>query len=410
MLHHPEAYMRPDSTDYLRLADSILRGAFEGATGAPDTLRTPGYPALLALLQLVSGDPRWAALVNIMLDAGTAALIASTAAILAPGPWSWTAGLLYAFEPVVAAHATLILSEAPFNLLMTLALHCLVRAGTAARRNWSMLAGFALACAALTRPIAVYLWMPLGLVLASRWGPRGTKSLLLFVLAATVPTGLWCARNAALHGSFSFTSISGVNFLFYEAAAVKSVAEAIPVAQAADELARDFKREHPDPILNPFEESRLRRAAARGYLLAHPTAAMRAHAASAVKLLAGPGIDLIAEELEPGRPMPGSDLPRGEVRAGGTRALLRERPGLWALLVFTLGSLALGYAAAACGAWRLWRGPSRFGASLILTTAAYLLALSIGGWAYYRFRVPLWLVLCLLASGAAPSPPDRTSS
>ncbi|MEK7382740.1 MAG: hypothetical protein AAB262_05575, partial [Elusimicrobiota bacterium] len=93
MLHHPEAYMRPDSTDYLRLADSILRGAFEGATGAPDTLRTPGYPALLALLQLVSGDPRWAALVNIMLDAGTAALIASTAAILAPGPWSWTAGL-----------------------------------------------------------------------------------------------------------------------------------------------------------------------------------------------------------------------------------------------------------------------------------------------------------------------------
>lgn len=410
MRDYPAAYLRPDSADYLRLAGDLLgRGAF-GTDALPETFRTPGYPALLALLRLAWADPRWAALLNVVLDSCAAALVAATAGRLAPGRWSWTAGLLYALEPAAAGHAALVLSEAPFNLALTLGLHALLRAGPEARPRWAAAGGLALAAAALIRPVALYLWIPLALTLASLWGRRGAPALLGFLLGAVLPVALWCLRNLALFGHFAFTSLPGTNLLLYEASAVKSAAEGGSSASAARALQEEFARENPGPITNPFERSRLQSAHARRYLFAHPGAALRAHAAAALKLLAGPAIDLIDEELAPGRARP----PQAESGAGasgrGTLALARERPALGGLLIFAWAWLAAAYAAAAAGARRLWAG-ARFGAAVILTAAAYLLAVSVGGWAYYRFRVPLWPCVCLLAAGAfSPGPRRREES
>jgi uncharacterized membrane protein YqjE len=66
--------------------------------------------------------------------------------------------------------------------------------------------------------------------------------------------------------------------------------------------------------------------------------------------------------------------------------------------------LALDYGLAALGIWRLWK-VRRFEAVACLAPIAYLIAISAGGWAYYRHRLPILPLISILGAGALPQPP-----
>lgn len=387
LLPHPEGALRPDSPTYLAPAQSLAAGrGFLGVDGQPDAVRTPGYPALLALHRFVSDRAALPTLTQCLLDSGTAVLASELAVALA-GPAAWPAGLLYALDPVAAAHAPLLLSEALFGFLLTLSALLSLRGPPAA-------AGLSYALATLTRPVTMFLWPIWAPALA--WA-RGRRPALVFALCAGVPLALWCGRNLARFGAFEFTSIHGQNLL-WEAAAAMGVTEGAPHDETR--VALEARALEAGPYKDAFDRSRRMLAVARAELRGRKLALLRLHAVSTVKMLAGPGVDALAEVVWPGRPLPGSGPERRDVMTGsGTRALLSERPILWLPLLWTLALLAAVYALAARGAWRLWK-EKREEAVLMLVPVLYLLAVSGGSWGYYRLRLPLMPLLAALAGCA----------
>lgn len=400
MSPRPDAFARADSGGYLALADSMRAGRGFTLDGtAPDATRTPGYPAFLAAHRLVSSDPRFPALTQAFLDSGTAVLVAQAGLALGLGPAAWAGGLLYAVEPAAATHSVLLLTEtlSTFLLAVSLLLACRMmrdeRSSPVAAAAW----GLALGAAALVRPVNLYLTVPwaAAMLLSRR---NLFRPLLLGAALSSALTLSWCARNAAVLGSFSFTSITGASLLFWEAPAVLSVADGIPYGEAQTRLEADFKAAHPGP-LDAFDESRLRRAEAKRILRAHPGAMLKTHVLAVARILLGPALDLVDDELFPAAPPDRGDSGAFGAAGAGTLALARRKPLLWGVLALTLAVLGAAYALAAAGVFALRR--RKDAAAAVLAPLAYLLVLSSGGWAYYRFRVPLWPFVCVLAAAGA---------
>ncbi|OGS00340.1 MAG: hypothetical protein A2V88_06390 [Elusimicrobia bacterium RBG_16_66_12] len=404
----PEAAAIADTPTYTAPADSLVReGSFLGVDGKPDPLRTPGYPALLALHRAFTASPRAPGLTQCLLDAGTAALTADAAMLLVPHPLAWTAGLLYALDPMAAAHAPLLASEPLFVFLLVACAWMLLRAA-----GWrsAALAGALLGASALTRPVAVYLWVPWSLGLLAFWGPRRWAWALAFALSAALPVGLWCARNAAVFGSFEISSMSGMNLYYWEGGAVLAAVEGKPFSETRRRLEGEDAAAAP-PGEGPFDSSRRLRALARPIFVAHPGTLLRLHAMAALKMMLAPGTDQIASVWWPGESKPDAPVTDAHRLAGaGTFAHLRRHPSLWLALALTAALLAATYAGAAIGAFRLWSAQKSSGAVFFLLPAAYLFALSSWSFAYYRFRIPMIPLLATLAAGVLIRRDDSAGS
>jgi hypothetical protein len=117
-------------------------------------------------------------------------------------------------------------------------------------------------------------------------------------------------------------------------------------------------------------------------------------------MLLSPGVDLVQEVVWPGSENAPVVSPAGAVTGAGSLAVLRRHPALWLAVAWNAALLALAYALAVIGAWGLWRERRWSGLAVCLTPVVYMLAISAGGWAYYRHRVPILpLILVLSASG-----------
>lgn len=394
MSRQPDSLTRPDTATYAEPARHLSRGEGFLSQGRPELSRTPGYPAFLAAHELLGLDrPAAVALTQVVLDAGTAALVALAAGLVGAHPAAWALGLLYAFDPVAAAHAPLLLTETLFTFLLALCVLLLLRGGAAAP-------GLCLGAATLVRPITLYLWLPWSLALAASLKGRARRAALVFAAAAALLPALWCARNRAVAGHFEYSTITGVNALSWEAASVRAALDGTSLEDGRRKVAEEFSRRYPDPVADPFEVSRLRRRLARVIVLSHLGQTARLHLVSTVKMLFGPGLDLVAQALSPGEPLPSEESLVYSVAGAGTFAVLKARPHLWGVLVTTGLVLTLCYGLGAFGALRLWRLGRRFESAVLLSPLAYLLLLSGGGWSYYRFRIPLMPLLAILSAGA----------
>lgn len=380
----------------------IRQGAFsvsEKPPFVPDTYRTPGYPAFLAALKTVSSSNFLPTLAQFLIDIASAVVVLLACLELAgPSSWAWTAALLYALDPVASAHAGLILSEGLFGFLMILCVCALIKARHSAGTLLFAFAGACLGAAIMVRPIALYLILPWTAALAAVSYNSYKRKAVAFLIAASLLPLAWCARNAALFGHFEYTSISGASMLLWDAPAVAAAVDGKPAAQATKELQRDFLREYPNAFANPFEESSARRAFARKILLPHPFVVLRMHGVTMVKMLLGPGTDLIADVLFPGRRPEDAAVAADRIAGTGTLAILRAIPLLWILLVLGEAALILAYALGAVGLWRTAAERDWYFAAAVVLPACYLIALSSGGWAYYRFRVPISPLIALLAA------------
>jgi 4-amino-4-deoxy-L-arabinose transferase-like glycosyltransferase len=396
---HPESLLRADSVSYLAPAHTLADNGVFATDAGPELSRTPFYPAFLAAHLRLSDDPRFPAATQIVLDAGTAALVSLTALSLTASPAAGALGLLYALDPVAAVHAPLILSETLFTFLLTLCVLMLLRAGAQPQRpKLIAVAGLCLGAATMVRPLSYYLWIPWSLALAWAWKDRFKKLALVFALCAAVLPAGWCCRNLYLSGHYEFSTITGVNALIWEAAGVEAAVDKTDLATARQALAAEMERRHPGPFTDKFEESHARTRLALKYLAAHPAALLKFQTVTTAKTLLGSGLDEVAKVLSPGRPMPSEESIIYSVTGSGTFALMRQRPELWLPLVTTGLILALTYALGALGVWSLWRLKRRYEASVLLVPIAFQLALAGGGWSYYRFRLPMLPLIAVLAA------------
>jgi hypothetical protein len=377
-LGDPERYLqRPDSRSYLAPASGLAQGkGFTLPDGRPDALRGPGYPLFLAAHRALTPNLLFPALTQCLLDSASAVFVSLIAVTLTVHPLASMAGMVYALDPAAAAQAPLILSETCFTFLLISS----VWLGLLG----SPLAGLFCGLGALTRPPALFLWVPWCLA----WGRR----FWLFALLAAVPTTIWCARNYARFGAFEMTSMTGIHLLLWEASAVKGAAEGL----ATEEARRRLVVEEPESETEkdtPFARSARQSKKAFEIMSANPAAVLKVHALSTAKMLIAPGLEGVAQGIDPELALPTARSVEDKILGAGAGALLRERPKLWISLGWSLLLLACVYPLALLGSWKL----GRQGLHLVLPLL-YLILVSGGGWAYYGLRLPMMPLLAVLAA------------
>lgn len=357
----------PDLSAYLYATAQLMDSAY--LFRAP-MLMSPGYALFLAPQYILLGpDVPVFALVNAVLDAGSAALCALLAARLAPegreraaGLW---AGLLYAACGQLLFYALLPLGEGPaiFCLLAGLAL-LLGRQGEGTGTGpgheqgvAAWLSGALFALAALIRPnllpaavLALAVWTVAGRAEAGGPRLRFVGRALAGLLLALSP---FMAHNLALEGRATpFGFQGGITFFAGNHPGASGGSDAVAGVGATPGLANLEALREAERLsgreLTLAEADAFWYAAARRQLAAQPLEAARSLGRKALLLVNSSGLDATMDQAFAARfsPVPGLlALPPGLVfalaAAGLWRALRRRTPGVFALAAALLAVAAL---------------------------------------------------------------------
>jgi 4-amino-4-deoxy-L-arabinose transferase-like glycosyltransferase len=197
-----------DSTAYLTIARNIATyGAYSLAEApplAPTIRRAPVYPAMLAVIGATDVGTAWrAVLVQLILDALSAAGLVLLACHTVPLRWAVGAGAVYALHPGAIDMSTHVLTEPLFTFLSLLVAFGLAHGIRDRRLLYTALGGLALGVSILCRPIGIPLvvLLPLAVGLVTR-PPKLVLHCALFAAAAAVVVAPWSVRASEAAGSF----------------------------------------------------------------------------------------------------------------------------------------------------------------------------------------------------------------
>jgi Ca2+/Na+ antiporter len=436
----PGTVLYIDSETYLGPARALLEtGAYApnpGRRGEPELIRTPGYPAFLALVFRVFGERLWiVSLLGALFSAATAlALLTLFSKPFGERAAAWGAVLL-SFEPGSFCRSLDILSETFFTLLLVLGLAALVALVTrpAPRALEAFLGGLALALATLVRPILalllpVFVVLLLAVSLKKRWtGGRSAAVLAAFLFAPVLLVGGWMERNARVADAFSLVPVTGHQLLHRRAAAVVACVEGVSLTEAQERLgireaffrfrgpaseselfgSRRYRDLFPKTAdLGLFELDRRWRREAMGIFRAHPVLTLETAARGAVLLLLTPPSLILSARY--GLVRPDAEIGRlyADQEVGAlARALSRRHPVLFGVSVLLVAGQGILLALALVGAARSWRRGPRAAHAVLLATLVYLMAASSSTDATDdRYRVPLMPLVCLYAAAAVRPP------
>lgn len=404
----PERAFTPDSKGYHRLALNLLAGRgfslSSQAPYAPDSLRTPTYPAFLALIYAVAGPHPVAAIaVQVVLSALTCVLTYRLGEQLWGNHERWIAGLLLAVSLGSIVYANYLLTETLFTFLLVAACERLVAYWRGRSERDLALVGLALGLAILCRPIAAYLpLVMIVLMVAMHWPSirQALRSALILALVTVLLVGPWVVRNWMACGVPTLSSIANYNLLFYNAVSLEADLRGIGQEATRQEMQRDVEAMLAD--LGLANASDAQKAQVYGRLAwdiikRHPLRYALLHLRCDLNMFL-PNVTEFLEQL-------------GLTRGGrGTLSVLNEQ-GLWAairhyfgdqvyLLFATLPFMAilgLTYGGGLVGTAVLLCQRAWFPLALLLSVIAYF-ALLPGAPAHPRFRVPIMPHICLLAA------------
>ena len=443
--HLPQAIQAQDTPTYVRPALALLESGFYSpridAVPAPEIVRPPGYPLVLAGLFLVTDDAiPLAACLSALAMLAVGWLAVAVAEKLANPRAGLLAAVIMVVDPAAVQAGTVAMSDAPFTLLLTAALAAFVARdrATAFSAPTGLACGALLAMATLTRPI-LYPGLPLVTALfavgaVSLWGVRVARGWLAaagFVAPLLLLVGGWQVRNYVRSGDAAMSHVGNANLLFYRAAAVLAEldGESVPAVQrrlGQDEWlwrfghvaredsafgARAYCEVHPETCtLSLPALSKLYRQRGLAVLAAHPWLAVWEHTKGALAFALSPGVLIWgwrAGLIHPSQQTIDAFLSLWPRQTAGL--LLHEAPGwLVAALLTMIWNLAL-IVIAGLGATRLWRRDRVAGVCLTLMPL-FFAVVSAGSEALDdRLRLPVIAIIAVLAAdwlaGRAKLPP-----
>jgi 4-amino-4-deoxy-L-arabinose transferase-like glycosyltransferase len=389
-----------DSTSYLVTAASLAaEGSFK-THGLPELIRTPGYPAFLAVCKWAGPSGyALAQVVQVLLDLLLVYLVYALGTRLGGrAAGLWAAGF-QACSLVAILSSIQILSDGLFSLLITLAVLLLVQYFREDKWRFLALAAAVTAAATYVRPVG-FIFVPV-VVLVLLLRQRQVAKVAVFVVIFAALVMPWYVRNFLVARYVGFSSVGDYNLLFYEAAGVLAKSQGLSPQQARQELGIAYRerldREKIDPTST--RAIRLQARMGSGILLAHPVLFIRVHFATSLNSLlpAGTGLLEILGMTSGNRGTLSVLQSQGffaAVRyyfASNIIAVLFAIPELIYLIIRYLG----------CVVWAFWQfqtrrfncGPS--GWLIALTVAAFLLV--AGPAAVARFRLPVEPLLNLIA-------------
>lgn len=216
------AQLSNDEKEYIALAKSLAdEGRFVLPSGDAAT-RMPLYPALLSLVYRTQEPKYWKSAVDV-LQAVLGVLSAIGLACIAARLADWRAGLVAGlaatfYAPILYVEGKL-LTETLALLLLVLALwlyiaHCMSRAERIEQRLAPWGVSLFLGLAVLTRANALLLIVPFVIhaFVRAPAGPRRSVRIVALLLPAALIVGGWMARNQAVVGKFTLSTIGGLNF------------------------------------------------------------------------------------------------------------------------------------------------------------------------------------------------------
>ena len=361
----------PDSFTYLAPARNILAGAgFLDDSNLVETIRTPAYPLLLALfgartLPIIILQH----LINVALALGIYIFAASRTAnrLIA-----LVASLLFAIDVPTIHYANKLLTETTFAALLyvlfLLALH---------RPNVVAL-GLLTGVLVLVRPIAIFFFVPLAIVLAIWHKP--VRHLATFtLLALLLPVG-WAARNKVQTGVFSVSSIGNINLLSQRAAGALAIEDEGDFREALTDEESALTDEADDWIqqtLHIPDAEELPVAVRAKYYAQYGVRVIREHWLSFVQLtIRGVLVNFVDSDWD------------------AVWDISQISPDVLRLTLGLIPVIILAFATV--GVIDLWRS-DRALALLIIVVVVYFIGISAGGEAESRFRVPVVPQLAIAA-------------
>jgi hypothetical protein len=376
----------PDSFTYLAPARHLLQGTgFVGEYKTLQTLRTPGYPLLLALF----GARTLPVIVlqhlfNIAMASGIFLFVINR---LESRLVALTASFLFALDTPTIHYANKILTETMFTALLYVVFVL------ALQRRQFVLIGLLTGGLVLVRPIAFLYFVVLSIFFLCRRIPR--RQLLAFLVAALLFPAGWAARNWHRTHVFTVSSIAGDNLLTYRAAGVLAIEDEGDFGADVIDEANGLVEDADDEIqrkLHIADAQELPDAVRSQYHARFAWRVIRQHPIALVQLtVRGFLLNLFASDWD------------------AMAEVSRLHPSLMQLTIGVVPAVELVFAV--IGIVSLWND-DRLLAILIALTVIYFLGISAGGESESRFRVPVMPQLVIAAAagvdavrrGVTPAP------
>ena len=381
-----------DSAFYRAQAEALVEyGASLDANGQPETRYPPGYPLFVAVFlasglgftgAIVAQHAIWIALVGatvwLVRRAGGQPAVAIAA------------GTITALDLPGVQSSISVLSETLAAGLVTAAVCSTVMtmrsASTAPAVRWALAAGMLAGAAALVRPIAILLGVPLAIAIFvgadRRW--RIAAMAVLMGAFAVLPV-LWTVRNARETGVATLSSLAGINLLHYRAAGTLAIRDPggldANLLRRREELERqaclalEARHQRPCAELSWAERSAEYASTAWPIILGDPLATAQQAARALAMIVFGSGASLIAEVT------------------GVSEPTARRLSLGYTVPLAVLALLGIPY-------W--WKRDRAF-TCLVVLVIAYMFGMALGAEAYSRFRVPVIALYAILCGGGIAS-------
>ncbi len=381
-------YFFPDSATYFAPAQSLLAGrGFSERAGVPDTMRTPGYPLLLALFHATAKNAVPVIVFQHLLNlALTAAIYLVTRKATGSRFAAIMAGVVLAVDPATIHYANKVLTETFFTAALFAV--CLLTQSIARGRGsmaWLIGDGLLLGALVLIRPVAVAWFVVVAAILGLTLPANRVRFIAIFIASALLLPIAWGLRNRYHTGVFTIASIAGTNMIMQRGAGALAILDggdfAADLAVRQKELAAeaDQRIREEEEVANPREldhaicaiyYNEIGREVIRAYPLAYAELTLR-----------GLLINLFDSDFE-------AISLVSRIHESVVELLFNA----WNALVIFLALL---------GVVVLWQR-DRPSAALIFLTTGYVLCMSAGGESEARFRVPVVPLIAIAAGvGAA---------
>jgi len=278
VLAGPQACFEPDSVSYIGPARMLLLGngystLLPDGRLVPETMRTPGYPALLALAMKLGRETWWISILRTQTVLG--AVLVVVLGVVLRHCVSLHAALVamayYTLSLSSIISCSVIMTENLFTFTATLGLLLILVAALdrqlpthrrkAADSAYLAPASALLGFAALLRPAAIYASL-LTLVVGALNGwpktpwsghialhPARARKTLNNLVYALLPFSLlvggWIVRNGLATGYWGLTSITEVSLLFYRGVPALAQSTGTPVEILSDHYVGFFQLDNP---------------------------------------------------------------------------------------------------------------------------------------------------------------------
>ena len=407
-------YMSSDSYGYIDNAKSILdRGTFTSTISFkhfPETVRTPGYPLIIAIIYKVMGfDVQNVILFQIVLNILCSFFIYKICTLLRNESVGYFASMIFLLDPLTTGHIYKMLSETTFTFFFIIFIFFSIKWIKIPRAfSYPIFSGLCLSISTLIRPITYFLIPVISLAAINYLVSIKKnylyifKSLMLFLLPCLILIGGWQIRNHLVANNGVFSQISSLNLIYYRVADVVCMRDNIDMDKSRKKLIGEHIN-HPWSFLNKYSSEKINKKwdhISKLILLENPLLAFKSFLRNSLNMFIGPGDSLVnyiigGESYYLG---PLGDLFRLSYKGYIEKWIVSE-PMVFIYFTFSTIFLLTIYIYSFYYFYIIIKEHKINQSEILLFgLLLYFIVISSGPESYARFRIPIMPILCIFSS------------